>query len=272
MRVGINIQVSTIEGARYGLPALLDLLNEYDLKITGCFSPGPDRSVPWWQRLGGPPFISDIAREELLRLSAEGHEVGLAPFDANKWHEEVAHADLAWTKRQIFPGLDVFRRLYGQDPSCFSATGFQVNPWMFSLQEHMGIRFSSDVQGKMAFFPRAQRIDGRVPQLPVTLPTISDALRQRGVKERNVHEYLFDASQSLPPTGHVWRIDAELDGLDHIEIVEKMLVMWRGSQREIGPLGRLIEAVNAKNLPRHQIGWQRDSDGEYVAAQSVAVD
>lgn len=272
MRVGITIQVSTIEGARYGLPALLDLFNEYDLKITGCFSPGPDRSVAWWQRLGGPPFISDIAREELLRLAAEGHETGLAPFDASKWQEEVAHADLAWTRRQILPGLEVFRRLYRQEPCCFSATGFQINPWLFSLQGELGFRFSSDVLGKMAFLPRAQRIDGMVPQLPVTLPTISDALRQRGVREGNVHEHLFDASQSLPATGHVWRIDAELDGLDHIEIVEKMLVMWRGSQREIGPLGRLIDSVDTNSLQRHQIGWQRDSDGEYVAAQSVAVD
>ena len=80
MRVGVVIQVSTIEGARYGLPALLDLLAEYQLKATGCLSLGPDRTVPWWQRMTGPPFISDIARDQLLRLVTEDHEIGFGGF------------------------------------------------------------------------------------------------------------------------------------------------------------------------------------------------
>lgn len=272
MRIGVVIQVSTIEGARYGLPALLDLLAEYELKSTCCLSLGPDKTVPWWQRMTGPPFISDIARDQLLRLVAEGHEIGLAPFDAMKWEDEAANGDRDWTAKQIQPGLEVFRRLFQREPCCFSATGFQVNPWLFELQGEMDLAFGADVQGKVAFLPRSQRIDGDSPQLPVTLPTIRDALRERGVREDSVHEHIFDASQSLPPTGHVWRIEAESDGLDHIDVVEKLLVMWRGSQRDIGPIGRLIEGIDRSSLKRHQIGWQRDRHGGYVAAQSVAVD
>ena len=272
MRVGIGIQVGTIEGALYGLPALLDLLGEYDLKATWFLSLGPDRSVPWWQRMAGAPFISDTAREGLLRLAKEGHELGLAPFDAVRWHDEAAHADRAWTERQVRPGLDIYRRMFRQDPCCFGANGMQVNPFLFDIESDLELKFASDVLGQTAFLPRAQRVDGEVPQLPVTLPSVAEALHERGVNEDNVHEYIFDASQKLLVSGHVWRIDAEADGIDFIDMVEKMLVMWRGSRRELGPVSTLLAPLDLAGLRRHQIGWQRDAEGGYVAAQSVAAD
>jgi hypothetical protein len=55
-------------------------------------------------------------------------------------------------------------------------------------------------------------------------------------------------------------------------MVEKMLVMWRGSRRELGPVSTLLAPLDLAGLRRHQIGWQRDAEGGYVAAQSVAAD
>jgi hypothetical protein len=255
--------------------------------------------------MAGAPFISDTAREGLLRLATEGHELGLAPFDAVRWHDEAAHADRAWTERQIRPGLDIYRRMFRQDPTCFGANGMQVNPFLFDIESDLELKFASDVLGQTAFLPRAQRVDGEVPQLPVTLPSVAEALHERGVNEDNpraqrvdgevpqlpvtlpsvaealhergvnednVHEHIFDASQKLLVTGHVWRIDAEADGIDFIDVVEKMIVMWRGSQRELGPVGERLAALDLAGLRRHQIGWQRDAEGGYVAAQSVAAD
>lgn len=272
MRIGIGIQVSSIDGALYGLPPLLDLLEQYRLLATVFVSLGPDRSVPWWRRLAGAPFISDAAREELEHLAQSGHEVGLAPFDPVKWEEEAAHADRGWTRRQVMPAADIYRRIFQAEPRCFSASAFQVNPYLFALEQELGLTYAADVLGQTIFLPRAQRVDVDVPQIPATLPGVADALRQRGVSEDNVHEHLYDLSQSLPPTGHAWRICAEEEGFDFIDIVEKMLVMWRGSQRDIGPLGTLLRPLEPGGLRRHQIGWQRSAHGMYVAAQSVAVD
>jgi len=272
MRVAIGVQVSSIDGAKYGLPELLDLFEEYDIRATFFVSLGPDRSVNWWRRMAGAPFISDCARDELRRLAQSDHEVGLAPFDPVKWDEEAAQADYGWTKRQLFPAADIYRRVFGGDPCCLGVADFQVNPHLFALEEALGLQYGSDVQGKTIFLARAQRTDSDCPQIPTTLPSVAEALRERGVNEENVHEHLFDITQTLLPTGHVWRICAEEEGGEFLEIVEKMLVMWRGSQRELGPLSRLLEPVDVQGLRRHQIGWQRGPYGRYVAAQSVAVD
>jgi len=272
MRVAIGVQVSSIEGARYGLPELLDLFDEYKIQATFFVSLGPDRSVSWWRRMVGAPFISDAARAELRRLAESDHEIGLAPFDPVRWDEDAPHADLGWTRRQINPAADIHRRVFGGDPCCLGVAGFQVNPHLFVLEQALGLRYGSDVQGKTIFVPRAQRLDSDCPQIPATLPTVEAALRERGVTEDNVHEHLFDASQSLLPTGHVWRISVEEEGAEFLDTVEKMLVMWRGSQRDIGPLGKLLEPVDLSQLRRHQIGWQRAGRGRYVAAQSLLVD
>ena len=170
------------------------------------------------------------------------------------------------------PAADIYERIFHREPCCFGATAFQVNPHLFDIEQRLGLTYAADVQGQTIFLPRAQRVDSDVPQIPATLPSISDALRQRGVSEASVHEYLYDLSQTLPPTGHAWRIAAEEEGFAFVEIVEKMLVMWRGSQREIGPLGSLLQPLAPGALRRHQIGWQRSPHGVYVAAQSVVVD
>ena len=269
MRVAIAIQVSSVEGAHYGMPNLMELLQEYHIAATFFVSLGPDRSVSWWRRFAGPPFISDAAREELERLAESEHETGMAPFDPVKWDEETAHADRSWTRRQLEPAADVYERVFNKPPCCFGAAGFQVNPHLFALEEEMGLRFGADVRGQTIFLPRAQRVDGSVPQIPATLPSVPEALRERGVNEKNVHEYLFDLSQRLPATGHCWRITAEDEGEHFLDTVEKMLVMWRGSQREIGPAGGLLDRVASEGMLRHQIGWVRSAHGDYEAAQSV---
>jgi len=272
MRVAIGVQVSSIEGARFGLPPLLDLFGEYKIRASFFVSLGPDRSVDWWQRLAGASFISDAASAEFDRLANSDHELGLAPFDPVLWVKEAAHGDWAWTRRQVNPALEVFDRVFGVEPCCFSATGFQVNPHLLVMEGDLGLRYGADVLGQTIFMPRAQRTDGNCPQIPATLPSVEAALSQRGVDEKNVHEHLFDASQKLMPTGHVWRISADEEGLGWIDVVEKMLVMWKGSQRDMGPLGGLLDVVEPGALRRHQIGWQKDRRLGYVAAQSVAAD
>jgi hypothetical protein len=244
MRVGIGVQVSTIDGARTGATALLELFESYDIRVTFFVSLGPDRTGSLWRRVAGAPFVSDLAHEELMLLADSSHELGLAPFDPEAWREEAAHADLAWTRRQVEPAAELYERLFEARPECFGALDYQINPHLLEVQERIGLGFASDVQGRNIFLPRAQRVDGAVPQIPVTLPDVVTALNTRGVGPENVHEHLFDLSQELAPTGHVWRIHAEEEGMEYLDVVEKMLMMWRGSYREIGPLGVLLHTTD----------------------------
>ncbi|MEN8174787.1 MAG: hypothetical protein ABFS23_03435 [Pseudomonadota bacterium] len=272
MRVGIGVQVSSIEGACEDLPRLLELFAQYKVFVTLFISLGPDRSVSWWQRFGGAPFIADAAAECLEPLIDTGHEVGLAPFDPATWARKAAHATASWTQHQVLPGVELFKQLLGRAPECFGVAQFQVNPHLLELETSLDFRFASDVRGKTVFLPRSQGIDGNCPQIPATLPSVEEALQHKGVRPANVHEELFDTSQEWFPTGHVWRISVESEGRDHLDVVEKMLVMWRGSQREIGTLGTLLEPVELDKLRRHQIGWQRVRGDGFQALQSVAVD
>lgn len=86
----------------------------------------------------------------------------------------------------------------------------------------------------------------------------------------HLHEELFDASLKLLPQGQHWRIVA---GRDDLELVEKLIVMWRGASKEFISLSQIAAIYSVDGEVRqHQVGWQEIGTGHYVAAQSLPLD
>ena len=141
-----------------------------------------------------------------------------------------------------------------------------MNPWLFAFEQQAGLAFASDVLGKSPFFPVMQSIESRCVQLPVTLVPLS-VLRATGkYQESTLHEELFASSQKILPAGQHWRISAD----ENPALVEKMIVMWKGSSREFLTLPAVAEAAAESDIRQHTVGWARQEDAGWAATQSLA--
>jgi peptidoglycan/xylan/chitin deacetylase (PgdA/CDA1 family) len=290
VRVGLRICVNTLQGTLQGVPNLLRLFDKYQVRGTFFFAMGPDhsgrllgRSVlqPWHRQrnlasrfygtLLRPPHISRQAADTMAAVDRAGHETGLLAYDRVAWVKKAAFADDAWTRSQLAQAIGSYESVFHKRPQAFAAPAWQVNPQLFRLEEELEFNYASDVRGRSLFLPVLQGVESRCPQLPTTLPTIADLLKQGGeINRDNVHEYLYADSQYLMPHGHTFSLDAEMEGMALLPLMEKLVVMWKGYGEGITTLGQIYESVDKSSLSQHQVGWSRQQTHDYhVATQAV---
>lgn len=290
MKIGLRICVNSLQGALQGVPSLLRLLDEYKIRASFFFAVGPDRSgrflrrnplQPWQSqlslasRLYGtlllPPDLSQRASDSMRAVEAAGHEVGLLACDRYAWVTKAAFADEVWTEREVTRGIEGFAKVFGKPPKAFAAAAWQVNPHLFKLEQELGFQYASDIRGKSMFLPVLREVESDCPQVPTTLPTLEDLLKQGGdINEENVHEYLYAESQYILPHGHVYSLNAEMEGMAFLPLMEKLIVMWKGFGEGLTTLGDIYASVDSASLSRHQVGWSQEMTQDYhVATQAV---
>ncbi|MEW8625037.1 MAG: hypothetical protein AB2551_04740 [Candidatus Thiodiazotropha sp.] len=289
MKLGLRIAVNTLVGALQGVPALLKLFDQYQVKASFFFATGPDKSgrlvnqsqQPWYpylpltSRLYGlllmPPQIAGEAGEMMRAAAAAGHETGILCHDRSRWLKDLAHADEAKTRNELLKAVDSYVSVFGDQPGCMASAGWQTNPHLLCLQQELGFDYACDVRGKSAFLPLLQGVESKCPQLPTTLPTLSELFKHGGeITRENVHEYLYAESQHILPHGHIYACDAEMEGIAHLDVLEKLLVMWRNMDEGIQPLHTFLDEHNRAQLSKHLIGWSDETTGEvYQATQSL---
>lgn len=289
MRVALKVDVGSVRGARDGVPRLLELLDQYQVRASFCLSLGPDRSgrdpVGRWTTVGPgrglanlygllwpAPRIARAASSQLRAIQAAGHELGLAGFDAAAWGRQAGFADAAWIGSQLRSGLDAFRELFAAEPLFFAATGWQINPHLLALEGGLGFRFASDTRGRYPFYPVNQGVRSTCPQVPTTLPTLQEMLKSPGIDREQVHEHLYVASRRVLPAGHLYSARAEVEGLEYLDVMEKLIVMWKGQEGSIRPMGNVLTELDPASLPEHQVGWAEvPGREEHLATQGIEV-
>lgn len=264
MRTTISVSVETLTGASTGVGRLLDLFQAYEIKASFFVSLGPGRDAGFLRRRMPSSHIAAYV-DALRAIPAAGHDLGMAPWDSTAWVAQAAHADEAWTRTQWQRAIDSFQDAFDVTPVSHAASGFQVNPWLFVLEQQAGLVYASDVLGKSPFLPLMQEQQGRCPQLPVTLVPATVLRAAGGIAGEKLHEELFALSQKILPMGQHWRIDAD----ESPDLVEKMIVMWKGMWREFLPLSAIAEAAAVADIRQHTVGWDQLADGSWAATQSL---
>ncbi len=293
MRVSLIVDVDDLAGYREGLPALLKLFSEYQIQATFLFSLGYDnsglriknffkptvlsRQLPLAQKLYGtllpPPSLSKKFKSLIKDCAADGHDIGLKSFDSVTWQSHALTADFEWTKRAMLWSIETFHDLLGYQPSIHSASGFVINEHLLLLEQQHGFKVGLDTRGKSAYLPEYQSVRSQTMQLPVTLPSIEELLLSDEISLDNVHEYLFVESQQQLPQGHVYQVRAAYEGRSWLDILEKIMVMWRSTQWEFNRVTEVIDGISADKLMTHQVGWaQYKPHNRYMATQSLPVD
>jgi peptidoglycan/xylan/chitin deacetylase (PgdA/CDA1 family) len=289
MRVALRVEVSSLRGLRQGIPNLMRLFSDYQVRASFFFPMGHDcagRSpIRTWRerrRLGlsalaygtlvpAPPLGSE-AKDLMAAARANGHEVGLFGLSPQPWLRRLAHADRTWVAQQCEALWSSYLELGGEAPAALATPGWQINPALLPELSVARYRYSSLTRGKLPYHPVLQGERSAVPEIPTTLPTVTELLNQPGVSVSNVHEYLYAESRHLLPAGHVFAASAEREGIDLLGLMENLLVMWKGQDGSVRALGDVLKEIDPATLPHHQVGWGNpDGNPDPVAMQSLQV-
>ena len=249
-RLAIKVDVDTDRGTRLGVPALLGLFNEFDIKATFLFSLGPDNTGRAIRRIFRPGFFSKVSRtsvvstyglrtllngvlwpgphigrrnEAVMRATRDrGHEIGIHCYDHIRWQDGLA----TMTRDEVFAEFGKarreFERIFGEPAETAGAAGWQANVHSLAAYDDAGLLYASDARGTHPFFPRASGVVFRTLQIPTTLPTLDELLgRPEYPEERLVDRYL---SWLRPGELNVLTVHAEIEGLKHIDFFRRLLV------------------------------------------------
>lgn len=278
MRIALKVDVDTLRGTLEGVPPLLRLLDQFNVRATFLFSLGPDHTGRAIKRIFRPGFLSKVGRtsvtshygiktllygtllpgphigkrgaQVMRSVAAAGHETGIHTYDHIDWQDSVSKRDAAWTRTQMDKARVVYQEIFQHPALTHGAAGWQMNAHAFRLEQEYGFRYASDCRGTQPFLPV---IDGQVsacPQLPTTLPTLDEVIGLDGWSEDNVYEYILAQSEIARPHGHVYTLHAELEGMRLLPTLQKLLHGWRARDARIGTTEDLFNTLDVSALPQ----------------------
>lgn len=276
--VGLRIDVDTYRGAREGVPRLLALLDEFQVKASFFFSVGPDNSGRQIWKLWRPNFFRKFIRTKIggvhhpyqgalwrgpvigLRIAdiiqqtdAAGHEVGLHAWDHHKWEARNRKMGAMELRSELEKGYQLLSQVLGREVDCSAAAGWRCTEHSLAEKEAFPFRYNSDCRGKSIFVPA----QGMAPQIPVTLPTYEELIYRHGVKRHNYNETIM--AKIKPGQLNVYSIHAETEGMGQFELFREWLKMASERSINIVPLGQLLDQ-DYVNWPQDEI-VNADLDG-----------
>ncbi|MCP3867402.1 MAG: 4-deoxy-4-formamido-L-arabinose-phosphoundecaprenol deformylase [Gammaproteobacteria bacterium] len=285
MGISLKVDVDTYRGTLEGVPPLLELFERHRVRATFLFSLGPDHTGRAIRRVLRPGFLSKVRRTSVTShyglktlmygvllpgphigrragaimraVEAAGHEVGIHCYDHVRWQDFVAHRDESWTRREMRRAAEAFQEVFGRPARVHGAAGWQLNPHTLALEDELGFPYASDVRGKSPFYPLFDGVESNCLQIPTTLPTLDELIGRNGITAENVHEQVHAESLLPLPHGHVYTLHAELEGMQMLPVMEKLLLLWKQSESPVCALEDTYESLDRETLPRHRIKWGR---------------
>jgi peptidoglycan/xylan/chitin deacetylase (PgdA/CDA1 family) len=205
VRLALKVDVDTYHGLASGLPRLLDALRHRRVPASIYVAMGPDHSGRAVRRFitqkgfarkmlrGGAlrlygirtalygtlfpgPQIARSFPEVLRRVVAEGHELGLHGYDHVYWHDRLGSLPESRVAAEIDRALAVFREIIGHDPEGFAAPGWQCSAASLSCLDRGPFTYHSSTRGACPYRPRIGGVEGRLPEIPTTVPTLDELL------------------------------------------------------------------------------------------------
>ena len=281
MKLALKIDVDTLRGTREGVPRLVELLQKHNAGATFLFSLGPDHTGRAIKRVFRPGFLKKVSRTSVLEhygfktlmygtllpgpdigkrcgdlmrsVRDEGFEVGIHCYDHIRWQDHVAGKDAQWTEREMRRAAERFSAIFGEPAKTHGAAGWQMNVHALRLEQRMGFDYCSDTRGTCPFIPVLKAEIVNCPQLPTTLPTLDELIGVDGITPQNVAQHLLHLTEAPLPTGHVYTLHAELEGMKLSGAFDELLTGWRAQGYELTSMREYYAGLDSDKLPRHEV-------------------
>jgi undecaprenyl phosphate-alpha-L-ara4FN deformylase len=295
-KLALKVDVNTYRGTRVGVPRLVEALKRHQVQASFYFTLGKDHSgraikrifrlgflskasrLSVWEHYGFKTMLygtllpaPDIGRKcaDVMRsVRDDGFEVGIHGYDPIRWQENIAAADMEWTRREMQCAVDRFSEIFGMASRSYAAVGWQLNRHALRLMQHFGFSYTSDTRGTQPFTPTWNAEIIACPQLPTTLPTLDELINRDGISVDNVVQHLLRMTENPPANGHVFTLQAEFEGGKWLPLFEQLLDGWKAQGYDIVSLRLYAEGLPA-SLPRHEIEM-RAVEGS-ISMQAVQV-
>jgi undecaprenyl phosphate-alpha-L-ara4FN deformylase len=287
-RVGLRIDVDTFRGTQEGVPNLLELLAEHQIRGTFFFSVGPDNMGRHLWRLLRPEFFCKMWRTKATQLygwdillrgtlwqgpliaqklghilkaaAGKGHELGLHAWDHYRWQVHIEKMPEEEIYRDLLQGSEVICDLTGNPPVCSAAPGWRITDPALLAKTKLPFRYNSDCRGSSIFYPIVNGTPLSQPQIPTTLPTYDEVLGRDGVTQGNYNQFL--TALMKPGSLNIMTIHAEVEGRFCLSQFREFLqqVRIRGGQwlplgDLLPPADRITEAAIERQKVKGREGW-----------------
>jgi len=251
MKLGLRIEVADARGARDGVPRLLDLLGAARATATFFFNVGPAHlfGVPW---LPGADLGSQCATL-IQRVRDAGCEAALLAFDGARWAARAARGDADWTRRAMERGCERFTEIARAAPTAHGAAGWQMSRHAFRLTQRLGFYYASDTRGTRPFVPVCDAELVACPQVPTTLPTLTESLAVEGHNIDDALARLLARSAAPAAAGHVYSANARLEGVKRARTFERLLAGLLDQGHQPVALAAYADGIDVAHLPRHVV-------------------
>lgn len=249
----LKIDVDTYQGLGEGVPRLLDCLSRHRVPASFYVSMGPDNSGKAIRRLFTrkgfarkmlrsnavrlyglrtalygtllpAPQIARSFPDTLRRTVAEGHELGIHGNDHVYWHDYVLTLSVDDVSREIDGALERFVDILGRPPTGFAAPGWQCGESALAVLERGPFRYHSSTRGESPYRPRIGSIEGRLAEIPTTLPTLDELLGQGFSSEESLSLYVDSLGRREL---EVLTVHAEVEGGAYVEFFSQLLERLR---------------------------------------------
>ncbi|TCV90091.1 4-deoxy-4-formamido-L-arabinose-phosphoundecaprenol deformylase [Sulfurirhabdus autotrophica] len=280
MKLALKIDVDTLRGTKEGVPRLVELLKKHNAHATFLFSLGPDHTGRAIKRVFRPGFMKKVSRTSVVEhyglktlmygtllpgpdigkrcgdimrsVKDHGFEVGIHCYDHIKWQDYVVNKDAAWTQKQMQLAYDRFQKIFGEPAKTHGAAGWQMNVHALRQEQHLGFTYCSDGRGTHPFIPIYNAEIIACPQLPTTLPTLDELIGVDHITAENVATHVLSLTETPPPTGHVYTLHAELEGMKLAGVFEELLEGWKQQGYELVSMQEYFDSLDKSNLPHHE--------------------
>jgi undecaprenyl phosphate-alpha-L-ara4FN deformylase len=264
MQLGLKVDVCTHAGLQHGVPALMRLFDELNVRASFFVAGGPDHSGRAIRRVFRRGFLDKMRRtnavgtygwrtvlygtllpgpqiarsfpETLRSLVRAGHEVGMHGYDHVYWQDQLPKLSAAAGAAEIGRAQAAFGDILGSVPRAFGAPGWQCTAASFACEDALDLAYHSDTRGVAPFRPEMDGQRFRTIDIPTTLLTMDESLGTVGTTAAELTAYYRG---QLRPGLNVYTAHAEMEGRQQLPLLRD----WLQAARAEAEVLRLIDVA-----------------------------